>query len=103
MHDLALKTAAVQFVYNFLASLLDRTLIPAVPNNTPAAKIPVFFPSTFFKPFKMRLAIVAKIVGYLRRVFANFSAFFFLAVEYSQRIFFVTNLAGFAKTVVIVL
>ena len=37
-HSFALKTAAVQFVYNFLASLLDRTLIPAVPNNTPAAK-----------------------------------------------------------------
>lgn len=42
MQDFARKTAAVQFVYNFLASLLVRTLIPAVPKATPAAKIPVF-------------------------------------------------------------
>ena len=31
----------------FLASLLERSLIPAVPNKTPAAKSPVFFPSNF--------------------------------------------------------
>ena len=37
-------------VYTFLASLLERSLIPAVPNKTPAAKSPVFFPHRTKKP-----------------------------------------------------
>ena len=45
--SLALRTAAVQFVYTFFASLLDKILIPAVPKATPAAKIPVFLTSIF--------------------------------------------------------
>ena len=35
------------------ASLLDKSLIPAVPNNTPAAKIPVFFQSIHSKHFNI--------------------------------------------------
>ena len=38
--------AAVQFVYTFLASLLESALIPAVPKRTPDAKIPTFFQFT---------------------------------------------------------
>ena len=50
-HSFARRTAAVQFVYNFFASLLDNALIPAVPNKTPAAKNPVFLLFTADKTF----------------------------------------------------
>ena len=48
IHSFARSAAAVQYVYTFFASPLDNSRMPAVPNKTPAAKIPVFFVSIFF-------------------------------------------------------
>ena len=55
-----------------------------------------------FELFKMLAAIVAKKLGDLGRVLTEFFTVLFLTVENSERILFVTGLAGLAQRIEVV-